>query len=212
MLYQPHGKERIYIIRRGRVNVHAERTGRKRGANNQLKQIDMREDREIADNCYGYTAVISTRPTRLYAFAKDFTSAYFIENDKFKEGLSERVSDIENYHEIKSKMDLSPCWEAFEAPRLQSPKHHYHPTKINIIRKQIQMKTRNQRADHSRWTSSCYRGVKHLYDPDSTRFLREKITFDSQLIEATDHDDDGLLNSGEKALLEEGDEFEMFVK
>jgi len=52
--------------------------------NNILKKIEITIDKEVSDNCYGYTAVISTRTSRLYAYAKDFTSAYFIDKDKFK--------------------------------------------------------------------------------------------------------------------------------
>jgi hypothetical protein len=48
-----------------------------------LKTIDNAQLKEIGDNCYGYTAVISTRPSHLYAIAKEVTSAYYIDKVKF---------------------------------------------------------------------------------------------------------------------------------
>jgi hypothetical protein len=79
ILYQPKHKERIYLIKSGKINVYAEKSGRKKGQKNLLKTISNSEQKEIADNCYGYTAVISTRPSRLYAISKDVTSAYYID-------------------------------------------------------------------------------------------------------------------------------------
>jgi hypothetical protein len=37
----------------------------------------------VADNCYGYTAALSSRKIRMQAIAKEFTSAYYIDKDKF---------------------------------------------------------------------------------------------------------------------------------
>jgi hypothetical protein len=37
----------------------------------------------VKDNIYGYTAVISSRPTHLYAIAQDFTPSYFIDRQSF---------------------------------------------------------------------------------------------------------------------------------
>ena len=39
LLYQPEGKERVYIIRVGKINIYAERSKLRRGANNVLKAI-----------------------------------------------------------------------------------------------------------------------------------------------------------------------------
>jgi hypothetical protein len=70
IIYQPLNKERIYIIKSGKINIYAEKKGGKRGMNNLLKTIDKKEGKGISNNCYGYTAVISTRPVKLYAIAK----------------------------------------------------------------------------------------------------------------------------------------------
>jgi hypothetical protein len=78
IIYQPTGKERIYIIKSGTIDIFAERTGRKRGLNNLLKTIQCNIDKEVSDNCYGYTAVISDRPLKMYALAREFTSAYYL--------------------------------------------------------------------------------------------------------------------------------------
>jgi len=112
-LYQPHSKERIYIIKKGKINIYAEKGGRKKGHNNLLKTIEMDGGIEVADNCYGTTAVMSMRPVRLYAIAKDNTSAYYIDKSQFQECISQRVSDFEYYHELKSKIDGSDIWEGF---------------------------------------------------------------------------------------------------
>ena len=92
---------------------------------------------EVADNCYGTTAVISTRPVRLYAIAKDNTSAYYIDKGQFEECISQRMSDFEYYHELKCKIDGSEIWEEFEAPMIRSSKHHYNPTKRTLLRRFI---------------------------------------------------------------------------
>ena len=78
LLYQPKSKERIYLIKNGKINVYADKNGRKKGQKNLLKIIDNNNQKEIADNCYGYTAAISTRPSRLYAISEDSTSAYYL--------------------------------------------------------------------------------------------------------------------------------------
>jgi hypothetical protein len=121
------------VIKRGRVNIYAEKGGRKKGQNNLLKSIKMEDGAEVADNCYGATAVISTRPVRLYAIAKDNTSAYYVDRSQFEECISQRISDFEYYHELKSKIDGSDIWEEFEAPLIRSSKHHYNPTKRTVL-------------------------------------------------------------------------------
>lgn len=67
-------------------------------------------DKEIADNCYGYTGVISSRPSRLYAYSKEFTSAYYIDKETFFTYVSERPEDIEFYHEILNRINQTKCW------------------------------------------------------------------------------------------------------
>lgn len=83
----------MYIIKSGKIYIYADKGGRKKGINNLLKTIDLEKNKNISDNCYGYTAVISSRPSRLYAKAKELTSAYFIDKESFLECLSQRVSD-----------------------------------------------------------------------------------------------------------------------
>lgn len=98
LIYQPLGNERIYVFKTGRVNVYADRSGHKRECENALKTINCKGGCEVSDNCYGYTAVISKRPSRLYAFSKDFTSSYFVDRQTFMEVVHERVEDFELYH------------------------------------------------------------------------------------------------------------------
>lgn len=70
--------ERIYIIKSGRIHIYAERMGSKRGMNTPLKVLESTIKKEVSDNCYGYSAVISKRPTKIYAISKDFSSCYYI--------------------------------------------------------------------------------------------------------------------------------------
>lgn len=82
-IYQPEGKERIYIIKMGKVDVYSQRKGNKKGNKSVLRCIQSDLDKEVSDNVYGYTAVISTRPVNLYAISKEYSSAYYIDKHKF---------------------------------------------------------------------------------------------------------------------------------
>lgn len=64
-------------------------------------------DTEVANNSFGYTAVIGRKPTALEVVSRDFTSAYFIDKDKFMRCVNESVPDFEYYHEIKDKLEQS---------------------------------------------------------------------------------------------------------
>ncbi len=69
-IYQPEGKERIYIIKLGKIDVYSQRKNNKKGNRHILKTVKNNLEKEVSDNVYGYTAVISGRPVRLYAIAK----------------------------------------------------------------------------------------------------------------------------------------------
>jgi CRP-like cAMP-binding protein len=83
VLYQPADRERIYIVRSGKVDVYAEKAGSKRGMKNPLKSIKNSLSKDISDNCYGYSAVLSARSTKLYAISKEFSSCYYVEKSAF---------------------------------------------------------------------------------------------------------------------------------
>ena len=110
LLYQPEGKERIYIIRVGRVNVYAKRSKNRRGTNNTLKTIVGDLGKEVFDNTYGWTAVMSKRPARLYAYTKDYTSAYYLERSQFEQAALDERSDFEYYHEVQDRIGQAACW------------------------------------------------------------------------------------------------------
>jgi hypothetical protein len=65
---------------------------------NALKTIANTVENEVSDNCYGYTAAISKRTVNLFAVSKAFTSAYYIEKEKFAEAVLEKIPDAEFYH------------------------------------------------------------------------------------------------------------------
>lgn len=98
VLYQPSGRERIYIIRSGKVHIYADREGSKRGMYTPLKSIESEAKKDISDNCYGYTGAISSRPSKIYDISKDFTSCYYIEKPTFLESAYEKRDDFEYYH------------------------------------------------------------------------------------------------------------------
>lgn len=85
LIYQPEGKERIYIIKMGKIDIYSQKKGKKRRNQRILKTITTSLDKEVSDNAYGYTAVISRRPVHLYAIASEYTSAYYIERKRFLE-------------------------------------------------------------------------------------------------------------------------------
>ena len=115
ILSQVKHKQRIYLIKSGKINIHADRSDGKKKMGMLLKTIESNKEKQIYDNCYGYTAVISERPVNLYAIAKDFTSAYYVEKADFLDCTKGQTYDFEYFHEIKSKLDQSNITEAYEA-------------------------------------------------------------------------------------------------
>lgn len=87
--------------------------GYKRGMRHPLKSIQTSLKGDISDNCYGYSAAISTRNTKLYAISKVFSSCYYIDKSAFLECVKEKSADFEYYHEIKSRIDQAKICEAF---------------------------------------------------------------------------------------------------
>lgn len=65
-IYQPPGKERIYLIKSGLIGVYAATFHLKK----QLKIISTDISKLVSDNCYGYSAALSQKKIRLQAIAK----------------------------------------------------------------------------------------------------------------------------------------------
>jgi signal-transduction protein with cAMP-binding, CBS, and nucleotidyltransferase domain len=173
LIYQPLGKERIYVVKNGSIDIFAERNGSKRGLNNLLKTITCGLDKEVADNCYGYSSVISDKPNRMYAIARTFTSAYYLTKEMFMESISQNLTDFEYYHELKDKINLNySCRESIEAPILESHKHHFYPTKASVLKKKFKGSRTNKRRPCDRKERS-YRGTKNLYIDIRTRSSTE---------------------------------------
>lgn len=144
LVYQPEGKERIYIIKVGKIDVYSQKKGNKRRNKRTLKTIKNTLEKEVSDNIYGYTAVISTRPVHLYAIAKEYTSAYYIDKKNFMECVLDKDVDFEYFHEIKSKIDQADLWETLEVPELLNSKHHHNPTRNYVLRKYQSHKIRGR--------------------------------------------------------------------
>ena len=78
-LFQPTNKERLYIVRLGRVNFYLKQRGNKKQAQKVIKQLKVGLDSEVTNNSFGYTAMLSNKVTELQAISSDFTSVYFID-------------------------------------------------------------------------------------------------------------------------------------
>jgi hypothetical protein len=62
----------------GKIEVFAEKKGSRKSINNSLKTIEVGLEKEVSDNTYGLSAIISSRKINLNAMAKVSTSCYFI--------------------------------------------------------------------------------------------------------------------------------------
>ena len=78
---QPLGKERIYIIKLGKVDFYRSLKGNKKQAQKVIKSINVTLNTEVSNNSFGYTAVFGRKPTDLIAISRDFTSAYYVDKD-----------------------------------------------------------------------------------------------------------------------------------
>jgi hypothetical protein len=56
-----------------------------------------------------------------------------------------RGEDFEYFHEIRCKMNSNKLQEIVEAPRLESSKFFYNPTRAYLIRKDQHKTTNNKR-------------------------------------------------------------------
>lgn len=76
-------KPRVYIIRKGKIDITMNRYGSDQEHRKVLKVIDtaLKPNLQVYDNIYGYTVVFSNRPVKLEAIAKDFTSTYSVDKD-----------------------------------------------------------------------------------------------------------------------------------
>lgn len=79
--------------------------------------------------------MLSRRPVRLHAVSRDFTSSYSLEREHVLACASERPSDFQYLHEIKTKIDHARCWEALKASALENSKQHYCLSRLGSIRK-----------------------------------------------------------------------------
>ena len=112
-----------------------------------MKTIKINETNTIRQNIYGYTAVISLRPSALDAVSSEFTSCYYIEKDQFLKCVNNCSVDFQYYHEIKCRIDQSQFCQAYEAPSILNIREHYNPSRTIIIRKN---KVRLSRTQNSR--------------------------------------------------------------
>lgn len=91
---QPEKKERIYIIRLGKVEFYKKHKDSKRESQKVIRTLKVDLKTEVSNNSFGYTDVIGDRPTDLQAVSSDFTSAYYICKEKFLSCFNEKSTDF----------------------------------------------------------------------------------------------------------------------
>ena len=91
------------MVKSGRIGVHAQLDDAE-FKKKLLKIITNTLKTEAGNNCYGYTAVISSRRVRLQAIASEFSSVYYIQKDQFIGCAPESIPDFEYLCEIKHKL------------------------------------------------------------------------------------------------------------
>jgi signal-transduction protein with cAMP-binding, CBS, and nucleotidyltransferase domain len=94
MIIQAAGKENIYVIKSGKLEVYTNNCiGFRKSFKKLLKTIEPKVKNEISDNIYGYSSIISARQVKLNAISKDFTCVYFIDKHAFMECVHESKLD-----------------------------------------------------------------------------------------------------------------------
>ena len=84
VLPQIHGKEKIYILSRGKIDIEANFFSRQRPlSRKRLATIEIKPDKEVHFNTYGYTALISGHKLNLCAVARDYSICYYVDKESF---------------------------------------------------------------------------------------------------------------------------------
>jgi signal-transduction protein with cAMP-binding, CBS, and nucleotidyltransferase domain len=108
------GKERIYIIKSGKLEIYTDNShGLRKNFKKLLKTIEPKSNTGISDNVYGYTTVISNKPLKFNAISKDFTCVYSIDKNNFMDCVHENKLDSEYYFEIKANLDTTKYIEGY---------------------------------------------------------------------------------------------------
>ena len=121
-LASSNGIDRVYIIKKGHIDISMNRYASDQEQSKVLRKIKMgdRLKIEVSDNLYGYTAVFSNRPVKLEATAKDFTSTFSVSKEDILFCIAQSTQDFEYYHEIKCRIDQSAFCEEWEAPAIKN--------------------------------------------------------------------------------------------
>lgn len=99
-LASSNGIDRVYIIKKGHIDISMNRYTSDQEHHKVLRKIKMgdRLKIEVSDNLYGYTAVLSNRPVKLEATAKDFTSTFSVSKEDILFCIAQSTQDFEYYH------------------------------------------------------------------------------------------------------------------
>ena len=78
MLIQTQGKEKLYILGKGKIDIAA--NFRQRPFNRKiLATIEVDPKKDVYFNVYGYSALISGHKVNLCAVARDYSILYFVD-------------------------------------------------------------------------------------------------------------------------------------
>ena len=83
-LSQVQGRERLYILSKGKINIEANSVDRGKDLYRKvLNSLEVLPEKEVHFNVYGYTALASGLKVKLRAVAKDYSICYYVDKDSF---------------------------------------------------------------------------------------------------------------------------------
>jgi hypothetical protein len=134
-LTQVQGKERLFLLVSGRLEVGICMESKGGSRVKSLRVLANDPAREVQNNVYGYSSLVSGLRVRLQAVAKDYCICYTIGRDKLMEIAVENERDFEYYHLIKARIDCSKIREEWEAPEVLNTREHYSPNPYFVLKK-----------------------------------------------------------------------------
>ena len=95
VLPQIHGKEKIYILSRGKINIEANFVSKQINfMRKRLATIEVYPEKDVQFNIYGYSSLISGHKINLCAVAHDYSICYYVDKDSIINTVSENFTDF----------------------------------------------------------------------------------------------------------------------
>ena len=93
MLSQVQGKERLYIVNRGKVDITTN-TKQRFSNRKRLSTIEIDPSKEVFFNVYGYSSICTGLKVNLCAIARDYSICYYIDKDSLLNAVFENSTDF----------------------------------------------------------------------------------------------------------------------